>query len=57
MKSGTFDRKTGALKQPLGPTSSPKAAFTLEGTVTKDSARGRAIDSTGEGTFAIVRKN
>lgn len=57
MKSGTFDRKTGALKLPLGPTSSPKAAFTLEGTVTKDSARGRAIDSTGEGTFAIVRKN
>jgi hypothetical protein len=30
--------------------------FTLDGNVVKGTAQGRAIDSSGEGTFKITRK-
>ena len=56
VKSGTFDPKTGALELPLGQVGDPKVIFTLDGTLIKDTASGRAIDSTGEGTFKIARK-
>jgi hypothetical protein len=56
VKSGTFNPKTGALKLPLGQVGDPEVLFTLDGTVVKDTATGRAIDSSGEGTFKIARK-
>jgi hypothetical protein len=45
-----------ALKLPLGPSGNPRVVLTLEGTVVKDTASGRAIDTTGQGTFRLVRK-
>ena len=56
VKSGAFDRKTGALRLPLGPVGNPQVVITLDGTVVRETATGRAIDTTGEGTFRIVRK-
>ena len=56
VKHGTFDPKTGALKLGLGQVGDPKVLFTLDGTVVKGTAQGRAIDSSGEGTFKITRK-
>jgi hypothetical protein len=56
VKAGTFNPKTGALTLPLGQVGDPRVLFTLEGTVVKDTASGRAIDSSGEGTFKIARK-
>jgi hypothetical protein len=56
VKSGVFDRKTSRLRLPLGPVGNSQVVITLDGTVAKDSAAGRAIDATGEGTFRIARK-
>jgi hypothetical protein len=56
VKSGAFDRKTGALRLPLGPVGNSQVVITLDGAVAKGTAAGRAIDSTGEGTFRIARK-
>jgi len=56
VKTGTFNFKTGALKLGLGQVGDPKVLFTLDGTVVKGTAQGRAIDSSGEGTFKITRQ-
>ena len=56
VKTGTFDPKTSALRLGLGQVGDPKVLFTLDGNVVKGTAQGRAIDSSGEGTFKITRK-
>ena len=56
VKTGTFDPKTAALRLGLGQVGDPKVLFTLDGNVAKGTAQGRAIDSSGEGTFKITRK-
>jgi hypothetical protein len=56
MKTGAFDLKTGAIKLGLGQAGDSKVLLTLDGTVVKGTATGRAIDSSGEGTFKISRK-
>ena len=56
VKTGTFDPKTAALRLGLGQVGDPKVLFTLDGHVVKGTAQGRAIDSSGEGTFKITRK-
>jgi hypothetical protein len=56
VKSGTFDPKTGALRLPVGQVGSPKVLITLDGSAIKNTASGRVIDSSGEGTFKIARK-
>ena len=57
VKTGTFNPKSGALRLGLGQAGDPKVLFILDGTVVKGTAQGRAIDSTGEGTFNITRKS
>jgi len=56
VKTGTFDPKTGRLTLGLGQVGNAKVLFTLDGTVVKGTASGRAIDDSGEGTIKIVRK-
>ena len=56
VKTGAFDLKTGAIKLSLGQVGDSKVLFTLDGTVVKGTATGRAIDNSGEGTFKVTRK-
>jgi hypothetical protein len=57
VKAGsTFDPKTGALKLQLGRADGPAVLLTLEGTVAKGTASGKATGDGGGGTFKLTKK-
>jgi hypothetical protein len=57
VKAGsTFDPKTGALKLQLGRADGPAVLLTLEGTVVKGTASGKATGDGGGGTFKLTKK-
>jgi len=58
VKAGsTFDPKTGALKLQLGRADDPAVLLTLEGTLVKGTASGKATGDGGGGTFKITKKS
>ena len=54
VKAGTFDAKTGALKLQLGKQGEAAVLLVLEGTVTKNAARGR-MSGEDSGEFSLTK--